>query len=397
MVVLYAASLPMSMAGMEIFGWVTFLLYFLLYFDQDDLFALKAIKVPILLFGLFAVHTFISAAVNSAGQFQEFLRIFGESRFLLLFLLWVLVHRRFGKGLSPLLLKAIAAFSLVGGLYAVLQTYTGYKFPEFLPSERTINFGERSLYRGSGFFQTPLTFAHAYGLIFAFYFSLLIRKFSFQTRGVSWVILAQVLGIIHSFTRGVWLAIAGTSVVVVSSLGRKALVFTVGGILFIGILATSVSPVFRGRLASIVDFTDFGFLTRLDLWKANIHLAVSNPILGVGLTENHKHLKSAYNDLGIKQDFISHAHNNILELLGGSGFLGGILLLTAYGMVALFFWRNRNPFTAAALAVMLQLFLSGIVEANFFDDEVNHIFHFFLAMGLASFLKPAESKLRKVK
>jgi O-antigen ligase len=397
MVVLYAASLPMSMAGMEIFGWVTFLLYFMLYFDREDLLELRPLKLPITLLGLFLIHTLISAAINSAGHLEDFLRIFGETRFILLFLLWILVHRRFGKGLQPTLLKAIAAFSLIGGLYAVLQTYTGYKFPQMLPSDRTINFADRALYRGSGFFQTPLTFAHAYGLFFAFYFSLLIKKFSFQTKSVKWSVLAQVLGIIHSFTRGVWLAVAATSVAVVSSLGRKALAYTVGGILVVGIIATSASPVFRGRLASVIDFTDFGFLTRLDLWKANLHMAVTHPVFGVGLTENHKHLKATYNELGIKQDFVSHAHNNILELLGGSGFVGGFLLLAAYGAIAWLLWKNRNPLSAAALAVMLQLFLSGFVEANFFDDEVNHIFHFFLAMGLASFLKPADTKLRLVK
>lgn len=384
-VTFYSASLPVSMAGMEIFGWVAFFLYVTLYFDKEDLIVLRKWRGPAVLFGLFIAHIGFSAILNGRGNPEATIRIFGECRFILMFALWLCVFSRFQGNLIGNAIKALVVFAAMGSIYAILQTYTGFKFPNHLPESRIFDVGGQVLYRGSGFFKTPLTFAHSYGLIAVFILALWINNWKFAMRGVvpSWA--AQVLGILHSFTRGVWVALAITSGSLIFTKGRRAFLRFAGALAVLVFIGGLFSPVFRARVSSIVDLQSEGVKTRLNLWRANLHLAIESPYFGVGYGENHTHLKDAYKELGIDQTFVSHAHNNILELLGGTGFLGAAILLAAYGWIVGNLLKYRHPLAVASGAVVLQLFLSGFVEANFFDGEVNHIFHFLLAIGASLF------------
>jgi O-antigen ligase len=104
-----------------------------------------------------------------------------------------------------------------------------------------------------------------------------------------------------------------------------------------------------------------------------------------------EHLPSVFERLGINQPFVSHAHNNYIQALAGTGILGFICFV---GFQFYFFKTARSLYHQLAGTSMgrlaqgvflAQIFwqLGGLTECNFFDGEVNHSIVFGWAILIA--------------
>ncbi|MGZ6480380.1 MAG: O-antigen ligase family protein, partial [Bdellovibrionales bacterium] len=88
--------------------------------------------------------------------------------------------------------------------------------------------------------------------------------------------------------------------------------------------------------------------------------------------------------LGIDQEFVSHAHNNLLQFLGGTGIFGFISYCAVIFIFLRKAWRIRKVTAWGWSLFLAQLYmqLGGLTEANFIDGEVNHMLIFTWAILL---------------
>jgi O-antigen ligase len=152
-------------------------------------------------------------------------------------------------------------------------------------------------------------------------------------------------------------------------------------------------PGIGARASTIVDASFPSNAQRASLWRANWQIFIENPVVGVGYGMNEIYVGKYLDKLGLKGVEGGHAHNNYLQFISGTGFLGlaFYLLFSAY-----FFWISARAWLAlspdrrwergailAAIGAQVALHAGGLTECNFKDAEVNHQFLMILAMVAA--------------
>lgn len=391
---LYALAVLTTMAGMEMFGWLSFvvILGFAIANRKSPWF-----KSPVLELGdkclLALLVIIIASALIAAPDSSDKVFIIGNSRFVLLFLalrlgLEALSIEQIGKGL-----KILAMAIILISLYAISQHFTGKDLIRGAKDPISqVYTGGGTEFRSRGMWGHPVTFGHSMALSFTMCLGAL-AVFYRERRYLLIFGLASLLAgvsLVYSYTRGAWIAVAAAIFVMSLYLGRKvAIASIIGGALLIGGGALS-SPKFRDRLVSIVSTTNQSNTERLDVWKANIAMFKENPVLGVGYGVNEEIIGDYYEKLGIQQEFGGHAHNNYLQFLSGTGLLG-FLAFTAFSLV--FLWMAHTllrtlpadakwarAITLGALGAQIALHVGGLTECNFKDAEVNHQYMLILAL-----------------
>lgn len=396
---LYSIAVLTTMAGMEIFGWLTFLLITLVALTdrEKDKWILRR---PLLERGDWALLSLmvviILSAFFAAPPEADRLFIVGNARFVMLFL-----GMRFSmeavtnkNGAEPLE-KALRFLLVLTGfiaLYAIFQHFTGIDYIRGWREPVSVyQSSSGSSFRSRGMWGHPVTFGHSMALTFCMIFgSTMARERMDKWKVIGFTVSGLcALALLWSYTRGAWLAIAAAVAVMVIFMGRK-IAFTVYGVGIAGIaIAFAASENFRQRLLSVVSMTDLSNTQRIDVWKANIEMFREHPILGVGYGVNEELIGDYYAKLGIVQEFGGHAHNNYLQFLSGTGLLG-FLAYTAFTVT--FLWmsvkllRTLAKGTTAyglalgALGAQIALLVGGLTECNFKDAEVNHQFMLILAL-----------------
>lgn len=391
---LYALAVLTTMAGMEMFGWLSFVvvLGFAIAKRKNPWF-----KSPVLEIGdkclLALLVVIIASALVAAPDSSDKVFIIGNSRFVLLFIalrlgLEALSLEQIEKGL-----KFLAIAIIFISLYAISQHFTGKDLIRGAKDPISqVYTGGGTEFRSRGMWGHPVTFGHSMALSFTMCLGAL-TAFYRDRRHLMIFGLASLLGgisLVYSYTRGAWIAVAAAIFVMSLYLGRKVAISSiVAGALLIGGGAL-VSPKFRDRLVSIVSTTNQSNTERLDVWRANIAMFKENPILGVGYGVNEEIIGDYYERLGIQQEFGGHAHNNYLQFLSGTGLLG-FLAYTAFSLV--FLWmthtllrtlppeaRWARAITLGALGAQVALHVGGLTECNFKDAEVNHQYMLILAL-----------------
>ena len=219
------------------------------------------------------------------------------------------------------------------------------------------------------------------------------------------------LGVLVSWSRGAWLALAAALLVVLLAHARRAApililaaVAAVAVVVIFGLtslLPASISARI-GDLRQYIGLVDiartevtdasFSVIERLAHWQAAIHMWTDHPWLGVG-PGNYATVYELYR-LPRWQDALGHAHNVYLNVAAESGVLGllGYLLLWAASLwQALRGAASNRRFVAAVAAGVL----GGLVHAtvhNIFDNLwVQHIYLMLaLMLGLLAVLNPGE-------
>lgn len=251
------------------------------------------------------------------------------------------------------------------------------------------------IWRSGGVFGNPMPWAHTIGPLTCFFSGLFFVRL-LRTRAFSWADATSMtsLGIatLLTMTRGVWIGVGITLPLMLWHL-RKA-----WGVIFFllmllgGFVMTSYSETLRDRvISSVTGQVDYES-QRIILWWANLEIFRSAPYTGWGYSENNRRLGEIYKKERLpKNQFQSHAHNQYLHFLAGTGAVGLLFYLSFLGLL---FWklakaskvfRHGDPWlwglTMGCSSALMCFFLNGMTESNF--SIAKNRFLFLLIAALA--------------
>lgn len=259
--------------------------------------------------------------------------------------------------------KKILACSLLGiTLGAICLIYQGFS-------------GD---HRASGFFGHPMTFAG----YFCIYLPVLLVCFLEQQVSGKWRYLAgcsfvlSTVALLFNATRGAWLALMPVLLFILLYylLKRNKLAMLCLALFILAGAGLSQYKPFTDRLATITNTKYQSNTERLLIWNSAYTMFKDHPVLGVGLGQYKDNYQKKYISPKAKEPYLSHAHNNFLQMLaenGVVGFVGFLTLITCFiGYSFKRFWQERNPYALMMSMSTLALVLQGFTEYNFGNSAV---------------------------
>jgi len=405
---LYMVATMTSIAGMEIFGWLTFLLN-LLYIIRlpraevirpSGLSKFVPWKTGLALIAIIAIGLWVNGTSTADYRYDM-----GSLRWIFLF--WNL---SFAFALWPPTLRWYRLFLMVIGtvaLYAYFQTGTGIDLlrPGSHRAVQSLDFKMNGmLWRSAGLFASPLQYAYIAGqhVCLPLALALLLAPHREKHPRLFWSSVAVYalvsVSVITTFTRGAWVAMA------ISQLTIAALVSTrmAAGIAGAGAVALTVMFVtietFRVRLLTLFNPAYTSNDERVFLWRANFEMFKDYPIFGIGYLENETRAGEYVARLGKPKAFTGHAHNNYIQMLSGTGITGFVAYLFLIGFMlwlTVRLWRRLptdllwpRALCLAALGAQIHIHIGGFTECNFKAVATNHNLMVFWALVVAmSFLE----------
>lgn len=252
--------------------------------------------------------------------------------------------------------------------------------------------------RASGFFGHPMTFAG----YFCIYLPVLLVCFLEQRIYGQWRWLAGgsfVLGVVallFNATRGAWLALTLVLLFILAYYlmkGNKLAMLCLALFIAAGAGLSQYQP-FMQRLATITDTKYQSNTERLLIWQSAYTMFKDHPVLGVGLGQYKDNYQKKYISPKAKEPYLSHAHNNFLQMLaenGIVGFVGFLTLLVCFiGYSFKRFWQEKNPYALMMSMATLALVLQGCTEYNFGNSAVMK--SFWLVQGCLLVLSYVDKK-----
>lgn len=261
----------------------------------------------------------------------------------------------------------LIVFAVLSAL-SIVQYFTGFPRPRQIP--------------GTNRFHATLFMGHHLSVasifIFPFFAALDLssRKDSRARSGLSRRSLAAIAGLgaiclFLTYSRMLWVALPiGIFTWIGLALPRekRAKVNSAGalGLIFIFLLP----PVTR----RITEFR--GILTREELWSANLDFFKARPLSGVGWHHNIE-LSGYYlmEKHQVAHVFSGHAHDNLLDMLGGAGLLGALAWIAwcvfAFAM-CLPLARKGEGFARGLFCAWIVFQLNGLTQVNFWEAKVLH-------------------------
>ncbi len=292
-------------------------------------------------------------------------------------------------------LQLFGGFLIFGSFYALMIPMLGY---DPLEPQRAMDVFPDGTIRTGGFHKQAIVFAQLYALWISFFAGIFVYQVpKFEEYKQDPKLYGMILGgvavglvaIIFSFTRGVWIAIP-LSVLFVLMLRRWtwAVASLVAGALGVGILCL-LWPAFESRIFQAIQGGDS---ERIWIWKANLAMFKDYPWFGVGYSHNVELLPEYLKKIGAPENLIqSHAHNQLLHILVGTGATGLMLFLAFWFLVLkkcyhLMVRLRERPFHAALVmgcfAAYLTFIFGGLFESNYEHSKIRYT----LAMITALFI-----------
>jgi len=342
------------MAGMEFFGWGTFVLVAVI--STYEFIRYKKNPIPfhpltkyILLFALTLILSIVLSpylAISEKGMWQYI----GRTRPALLFIFNLMVLERFVSYKN--VVKWMSWFLLPMVLIVTFMAVSGY---DPVRGVHTFNW-DWSFPKGIvGFFVTYMEYANIYELYFFILvaFLLLYKDFKSSYRTWLWItIIATLFSLMVCGSRVVFLSVPfGFAIQMMVSKNKKVFIYmTLIVALGVG-AAFSVSPFIRAKAKSTISNAgSFGDVSRYTLWRSHFALFKDHPITGAGfeMAGQENIQREYFSKIGISTaDYngrykwmVKKAHNMFLDILSASGivgFIAFILLLVAY---AVYCWKT---------------------------------------------------------
>lgn len=238
-------------------------------------------------------------------------------------------------------------------------------------------------HRTGGLLSDAMTFAHLYAAYFCLCFGLSLTALRAKASERVFLVAALLVtgvALILSFTRGVWIGVAAASLVMSFifsfRLGFGLLAAGGTGVFFLLLLW----PTFAQRLTMAFESGD----ERSWIWKGHWQIFKDYPMTGVGYGENSKMIAQYYLKIGAPLGVIeSHAHNQYLHFLAGTGvlgclvylvFLAGVLWLGAnlYKKIEINNWFEKG-LVLGCIGAHICFCLGGLTEANFERSKVRFV------------------------
>lgn len=260
---------------------------------------------------------------------------------------------------------------------------------------------EKGDFRAGGPFGHSMPFAHTYGPATILATGLMLGALKQKTSWKWLSMLTAALGAVIiglSMTRGVWIGVAVAVAGIAFAQSRKHGVLLTLALLavFGGTMVFSKDA--RERAITTSSSTNPGDNQRKDIWRANIEIVKDYPLLGTGYSQNKNLLRSYYDKLGISKDaLVSHAHNQYLHLLAGTGILGLICYLIFLFRVlqlslrAYLRLKVKDPLRASlalgALGAQVCFIIGSLTESNFSIAKNRYMFLLMSAIGVSIYYR----------
>ncbi|WP_373999501.1 O-antigen ligase family protein [Bdellovibrio bacteriovorus] len=192
---------------------------------------------------------------------------------------------------------------------------------------------------------------------------------------VAIVLLSVVL--FFTFNRSIWLA-GLFSFPIIFSFWKKRAAITIAALMLLTIIVLYIGNIgnFSSRIHQTLNPTVQDDVVRFNLWQANLHIFKSNPIFGVGYYNNTRNIQRYFNELGMTEGTINtHAHNEVLSFLAGTGITGTILFLAIFYCFAQMALKSlkkmpinmpvRRGLLIGAFAIQPSFLIAGFADNNF--------------------------------
>ena len=389
---LYIIATWTSMAGMEIFGWLTFLISvtYMARGATDEPLRFKDFNPAMPWKGCFLLLaiTAIGLAVNGTAK-TEYVQDFGSMRWMFLFF-----SSSFALAVKPPTLKGYRLFLIctsIIAIYAIFQSFTGIDLVRpgqhraVQPLDDTLN---HPLWRSAGLFGSPLAYAYIVGQHVCLPLAMLLLTFENRKKygWLFWGSLAAYilicLSLITTFTRGVWIAMAVAHLFVALLVSRKVFagILVAGAALMTALYA--FVPIFQYRIGTLFHAGYQSNSDRVFIWKYNWEMFKDYPIFGIGYQENENRAGEYVTRMGHPDAFTGHAHNNVIQMLSGTGVTGLLAWLFIVGFMIWLNWRLwRNlpkellwprAIALGCLGAQITLHIGGMTECNFKAGATSH-------------------------
>jgi O-antigen ligase/tetratricopeptide (TPR) repeat protein len=201
-----------------------------------------------------------------------------------------------------------------------------------------------------------------------------------RAAGIGWTALAaaSLFVVVASLSRGAWLgaaAAAATAALLALAAGLRPprrWVVIGGAALALAILvplATPMRDAVLTRSGQITDLSAPTSRTRVELWRAGLHMFQDHPLAGVGL-DAFVAAFPPYRTASLTQiewgGTPSKAHNDAIQILATQGVLGGLAALAIVMLCAVVVWRTarRGSPEARAAAIVCASALAGYVASS---------------------------------
>ncbi len=229
------------------------------------------------------------------------------------------------------LCKLLAVGTLIPSIYAIFTYIYGVNFI-------TGRFSDRLL----GALNSATYYAHANAVIFVFGIALL--GFMWKKVSTFWRILLvscySILGvsIYLTFTRGIWLSIVMSSLIMVAFHNLKLFKKFAGILITAVLLGFVISSTFRERIFHAFD-TSVNY-ERVGLLKVNYEMWKDYPIFGVGYGGNAARVTEYWQKLNLPgAPLESHAHDQYLNVLSSTGLFGFVFFLAVWILFLRISWN----------------------------------------------------------
>jgi O-antigen ligase len=228
-----------------------------------------------------------------------------------------------------------------------------------------------------------MTFAHSFVLFNAFLLGVTVFDFKNWSRNTKIVavitLIICLLGLALTFTRGVWIGFAVAIICGAFVLRPKWGVLTIAAFLILSVTAYNFVDQFRYKIQQ-TRLEMNGHSERKDLWRAHLYIFRENPIFGLGYGQNTRQLPEYYKILNVPEGTLqSHAHNQYIHLMAGTGILGffSYIIIWGYFLMQMFkLWRLKDldswerGVVFGILLGSIAFLIGGLTEANFEHSKV---------------------------
>ncbi|WP_413581356.1 O-antigen ligase family protein [Bdellovibrio sp. HCB288] len=235
--------------------------------------------------------------------------------------------------------------------------------------------------RLEGFFGNANIFAYTVIIPWAVFLTLESFEYVNSKRNNFFLLAAIVaISVMVFFTqgRGTWLAMAIVFLALSALLKIKRNAFVIVGVavLALGMYFGNIFG-FKDRILYSFDFAAGSAQgVRAGLWRMNWEMFKDHPLFGIGLHENFRMLEVYYSkfslinrEVGANINYINHAHNQLLQVLTGSGIVGGFAYIAIMVIGLKFFYSNYRSqvgvyknIALAGLFVLVAHIATGLVD-----------------------------------
>lgn len=325
----------------------------------------------------------VSGALAPLGYGGKFVQVqFTKDLPKLWYLAWplplVMAWRALGEEARSRTLRTWLLFFGLVSVVGIAQYFVGWPRPQAIPGT--------THYHATMFLGHHLSTASIW--IFPFFVCLegarharLAEKLSLSRTALAILALLSATTLMLTWSRTLWVALPVAILVWAwLSLPRRVSV-TLMVLLVIAMGVASQQPAIKQRYAD-----SYGFVTRMELWKANLEFLKQRPWFGVGWRHNQELSGYYLMDLTRAPDvFAGHAHNNLLDFLAGTGWVGTFAWLAwSIGILVLLFAPEPASVLRRALfCAWVAFHINGLTQVNFWEGKVTHQMMIAVALSLA--------------